>query len=572
MPCGSKDFSATLLPTAMKRTSCAVSRITTLPQKNGYTLVLDLLKATPRPVIVVYTNVIEPRITKDLLLRGVDDVLSKPVHGAFLAGKVRALADKRAAERDARPVAAALEPDYVNQALPFKPEEGLPISFTHLNKKLAGITSVLPVSSAAIDVFEMTRGYDWEVSHIAAAIQRDASLTADVLKLANSHLYNPVGKHIFEVDQAVMRIGQNRVGELALAASALAKTTPEMLPWLDLETTWRRSMASGIAMELLVEAGGHQSIEEGLLLSAIMYPLGRVALGMLFTKEYEEMVALCQKSGESLQEQERRALPTGHVQVMSHLLASWNVPPHVFLPLKFASDEYSALVRLSEPLRTRAELVKVAIALGRLAVGNWHSWDLVQLPSSALLKRLGISDITGILEETKADLAKLAEFSLHEKADRPMPESPKQSRAVNYCSLAVSDQDLLPHLLAGMGLQPNPCSLESLDKLNEPVIVNCLSVSPKRLAALALGDHAIVVTTQEKREGFNRLATTAALPVSYSQLRDALVTPIVKEAAEPTGDRRSWTSRIARSALRSKTKEGDGQAGPRDAPQKSTSK
>jgi hypothetical protein len=139
---------------------------------------------------------------------------------------------------------------------------------------------------------------------------------------------------------------------------------------------------------------------------------------------------------------------------MSHLLSSWNVPPNVFLPLKFASDEYSSLVRLSEPLRTRTELVKVAIALGRLAVGDWHSWDLVQLPSSTLLKRLRIEDVTGLLVEAKADLTKLAGFSLHEKADKPEPEPHKPLRAVNYVSLANSEHDLLQQLLPSMGFEP----------------------------------------------------------------------------------------------------------------------
>jgi DNA-binding response OmpR family regulator len=72
-----------------------------LPKKNGHALILDLLKFKNPPVIVVYTSLIEPRLTKDLLMRGVDDILSKPVHSAFLAGKVRALVDRRAVRRSA---------------------------------------------------------------------------------------------------------------------------------------------------------------------------------------------------------------------------------------------------------------------------------------------------------------------------------------------------------------------------------------------------------------------------------------------------------------------------------------
>jgi len=518
----------------------------TLPQKNGYAFILELLKSADRPIIVVYTDVIEPRLTKDLLIRGVDDILSKPVHGAFLAGKIRALVERRAAE-DA-PAAAELGPSKEKAPAPALAvsEDGLPISLTQLNRKLADVASVLPVSGAALDVFEMTRGCDWEITQIAAAIQRDASLAAGVLKLANSHLYNPAGKRIAQLDQAVMRIGQNRVGELALAASTLATVTPEVLPWLDLELAWKRSMAAGLVMEALIEAGGHQSLEEGLLLSATMYPLGRVALGMLFPKEYQEMVAACEQTGETLQEQERRSLPTSHVQVMAHLLASWNIPPEVFLPLKFASDEYSSLLRLSEPLRTKAELMRVAVVLGRLAAGKWHRWDLVQLPSAGLLKRLRVANVAEIVSQAQSDLAKLAEFSLHPKAEGRTFEPESAGRPVQYCNVGGADGDLLVALLPSLGLEPQTCTVEELQESKEVAIVNCLSISPKRFAAQHVGKRALIVTDQNKHESFGRLATTIALPNSFGRVRDGLVSPLVGQDADLVTDRASWISKMSR--------------------------
>ena len=85
-----------------------------------------------------------------------------------------------------------------------------------------------------------------------------------------------------------MRIGQKRVGELALSINALSNVTPTKIPWMDLELSWNRSMAAGIALELLVDLGGHEEIADGLFVSAIMHPLGRIVLGMMFPKQYAE--------------------------------------------------------------------------------------------------------------------------------------------------------------------------------------------------------------------------------------------------------------------------------------------
>ena len=58
---------------------------------------------------------------------------------------------------------------------------------------------------------------------IAAAIQRDATLAADVLRMANNSFYNTSGQRVVQMERAVVQIGQKRIGELALATSALPR-------------------------------------------------------------------------------------------------------------------------------------------------------------------------------------------------------------------------------------------------------------------------------------------------------------------------------------------------------------
>ena len=109
----------------------------------------------------------------------------------------------------------------------------------------------------------MTKTLDWDLSQIAAAVQRDAALATEVLRMANSAYYNPPGRPIVDMDEAVMRIGQKRVGELALSINALSAVTPTMIPWMDLDLTWNRSMASGIALGSQAQANAEQGIALG---------------------------------------------------------------------------------------------------------------------------------------------------------------------------------------------------------------------------------------------------------------------------------------------------------------------
>ena len=101
-------------------------------------------------------------------------------------------------------------------------------------------------------------------------------------------------------------------------------------------------MAAGIALELLVDHGGHEQIADGLFISAIMHPLGRIVLAMLFPHEYAEMLTECARTGETLLEVERRTFPAEHADVMAELLSQWRLAPEVFIPLKFSSTTTAA--------------------------------------------------------------------------------------------------------------------------------------------------------------------------------------------------------------------------------------
>jgi hypothetical protein len=65
--------------------------------------VVDLLKVTERPLIVILTGVFEPRLARDLIARGVDCVDFKPVRYDLFAAKVKAMTDRRKKDLESAP-------------------------------------------------------------------------------------------------------------------------------------------------------------------------------------------------------------------------------------------------------------------------------------------------------------------------------------------------------------------------------------------------------------------------------------------------------------------------------------
>jgi len=62
-----------------------------MPTLNGHALAVELLTREDRPLIVVLTAVDEPKLARDLLTRGIDDIFLKPVNYRLLAVKLAAM-------------------------------------------------------------------------------------------------------------------------------------------------------------------------------------------------------------------------------------------------------------------------------------------------------------------------------------------------------------------------------------------------------------------------------------------------------------------------------------------------
>ncbi len=522
-----------------------------MPNKHGHALATQLLALDERPVIIVHTGVIEPRLARDLLNRGVDDILFKPIDFNLLAAKAIALVERRQSSPASNqgPARSHESPaDEERKSIVEDSRGDAYVTLSVLENKLSGLSRILPISKAAMDVYNMASAEQVDTGKIAATIQRDATLAAEIMRLANSAFYNPSTQLVTELERAVLQIGQKRIGELALATNALTALTSGLLPWMDVGLAWRRSLAAGVAIEMLIERGRHDKIEEGLLLSAIMHPLGRVVLGSLFPKQYEMMIEQCKTRGESLNDQERHVFPMSHTEVVAQLLATWNVPPNVHLPLKFLLAEYASIAKVPEPRRTRAELLKLAIFAGELAIGSWESWDSIDIPPSRLLDKLDIRSISQVVERIKANVEVLAKLrtdrlSAAEPAGKPT-SGPACNRELAYCDLANDPFDTIPRLLFSMGIEPVVCAENELGDMPEKVLVNCVGIAPHRLAARAKpgAKNILLVADAERPEFYGAYGRVIILPESYGNLkancREAAVVidPTSKAARAPMPD------------------------------------
>lgn len=500
-----------------------------MPNKNGHALASDILLMPNRPLVVILTGVLEPKIAKDMTMRGVDCIEFKPVQYPLFAAKVRGLVDGR--KLHAGVERAELPPPPVSEN-PRPPASAVKLEKMMVNKhdlegKLTQLTRILPISGIAFDIFNMTNEESYDNFQIASAVGRDATLSVDILRLANSAYYNYSSKKIISLVKAISRIGQKRVGELALATSMMVALTPSVLPWMDLSLTWHRSMAAAVAIDYVAEKKGILQKENRLFLSAITYPLGRIALCMLYPNKYQEMIEICRERRLSLKDMERQCFSLSPEEVMGFLLKTWNIPPFLFEPLVYSAQSYSSVASLGERLATKVELLKTAIAVAELAVGKWESWDRIECPPASLLDRLGIGSFDLLIEKTRRTYKDLVCFreNIFQHDETAVAEKTEEfSRPVFYHNLATESFDFLGTFLARNGVTLRECDLDNL-RPDDPVIVNCIGVPAHRLITSLKRPEGnpkmLIVVAPLHEENFSRFGHVISLPASYDAMRTA---------------------------------------------------
>ena len=524
-----------------------------LPNGNGHALCVDLLQRPDPPLIVVVTGITHPGLARDLMARGVDDVLFKPIDGKLLAIKVEVLIARRLAARQGD-VPYGHPPPARSAGAPVAsvPSAIRRIDVSELETKVLGLAQLLPISPAALEVVQMTSS-DISAQRIATTILRDPTLAAELLKLANSQFYNPTGQKIVDLGAAVVRIGTKRIGELAMATAALSGLTVSRLPWIDTGLTWRCSLAAGLAVDRLAEQVGMNADHVGLFLSALMHDLGRVLLGTAYPKEYQAMIAACEQSGTSLLEQEQCVFPLHHTDVMARVLASWKVPSLVYQPLKHFADTYRHLENVSDPLRTKAELVKIAVLVGQLAAGAWEPWRAVEIPPVPVLARLDLRSLEELLDQTTIELHGLVKAQQSSLKGQPPNSLGAVARSspthrLSYCRLSSTRFDFLAAIIQSMGIQIVAVNPESVATL-EGAVINCLGIPASRLIEhvpnFADGRRRLIITDAHRTEEYRMLGTALALPSSYATLRNGCWKFVGPAPKQHTDDRPAHIQSVA---------------------------
>lgn len=160
-------------------------------------------------------------------------------------------------------------------------------------------------------------------SALASVVLQDASLTARLLKLANSIAYNPTATAISTVTRAVIVLGFDAVRDMCLTLT-LVDTLLQGPARVRLERELAHAMHAATQARALAAARGDKSPEE-VFIATLLYRVGELAFWCFGNEHCERVEQLAKQPGITLETAQERVLGFRLSRLSRRLVHEWRL-------------------------------------------------------------------------------------------------------------------------------------------------------------------------------------------------------------------------------------------------------
>lgn len=184
-----------------------------------------------------------------------------------------------------------------------------------------GTLAIPRLPETASRILQLSQDPDVEMNEITRVIVTDPVLAARLLIVANSAAYS-AGARVEGLDAALSRLGMKTICNIVFTESVQTKVFSAKSYRELLEESWRLSLASAVACEVLSRKTGVE--RESAYLLGLLHETGKPTLVNAVT-EYER-----KNQGRALgQDIVEILLSQLHEEIGAHVLGQWEMPPAI---------------------------------------------------------------------------------------------------------------------------------------------------------------------------------------------------------------------------------------------------
>lgn len=203
---------------------------------------------------------------------------------------------------------------------------------------------------AFVRITELLRKEDFHQRDLIDAVGRDPSLSAEVLRVANS-AYFGARKKITNLDSALNLLGTTSIRNIIIFAELFRQPAGLPKKLFDVAQLWEHSVSvANIASLLAKKLGLHGEMREAAFSSGLLHDLGKIVLAKMRPTDYRKAIELANDLDAPLYEAEMALFGASHDEVGAYLLETWGFPLSIVDAVAYHHHELVACCNKITPL------------------------------------------------------------------------------------------------------------------------------------------------------------------------------------------------------------------------------
>jgi HD-like signal output (HDOD) protein len=182
--------------------------------------------------------------------------------------------------------------------------------------------------------------HDRPIADITKVIERDPSLSARSLKLANSAWYKR-SRTIATVKEAITTIGLDTLHQLVFATSVVRTFQGVDKNIADMHSFWNQSLLLACNAKLIKESCGEKNAIQVFTAGIVAY-IGKLIIYMNLSEISQKILVSSQHHPQLQHLEETKLLGFAHNDITAALLKKWEIPETTYVPIQYYTHPLDA--------------------------------------------------------------------------------------------------------------------------------------------------------------------------------------------------------------------------------------
>jgi len=263
---------------------------------------------------------------------------------------------------------------------------------------LSRLDELPPMPQIAREVLQVLNDREAGLAEVAASMSREPGLTGRLVAAANAAFFSGQ-RPIYNVDDAAVRLGLNRVRVIAISILLGTKFNPSRCPLFDPKRYWFEAMKTAICASKLVNYVAIEVARDAAYLCGLLHNIGLLLCAYSFPDEMEEVFETAREDADRrLTEIQRERLGFDYHEAGSALLTRWGMPPEVVSVVGHYHEE-----RYEGDCQRLAGLIRICQA--------WAASNFREVPDSEQLRGVREESVDRVGQSCLAERDQLESFA-----------------------------------------------------------------------------------------------------------------------------------------------------------------